>query len=163
MEVILNSTVSSNYISTGKAYIKTKDPVTKVKSVKELDLADNRISGFSDLLIGAIIRYKNSGLTLQFDAKYSGEFYSDNYGERLSEYRLLYPGITSYDDNKIDSYFTSNFYAGYDFHSAPFFNNIKFYMQVNNLFDNLYAAYAIGGEFFPAAERNILFGIKVEL
>lgn len=163
LEVIVNSNISSNYISSGKAYIKTKDPVTMIKSVKELDLSDNRISGFSDFLFGAIVRYKKSGITLQFDAKYSGEFYSDNYGEKLSAFRILYPGITSYDDNKIDPYFTANLYAGYDFNPSLFFNNVKLYLQVNNLFDNLYAAYAIGGEFFPAAERNVLFGIKLGL
>ena len=39
----------------------------------------------------------------------------------------------------------------------------KFIVQVNNIFDNLYSAYAIGKEFFPAAERNWLAGIQVGL
>lgn len=163
LELILNSTISSNYISEGKAYIKTKDPVTSIKSIKELDLSDNQISGFSNFQFGGIVRYKNCGITLQMDAKFMGEFYSDNYGENLASYRALYPGITSYSDNKIDSYFTANFFASYDFQPSIFFNYIKLFVQVNNVFDNLYAAYAIGGEFFPAAERNLLFGLKLGL
>jgi iron complex outermembrane receptor protein len=31
----------------------------------------------------------------------------------------------------------------------------------NNVFDNLYSAYAIGKEFFPAAERNFIAGIQL--
>jgi iron complex outermembrane receptor protein len=34
---------------------------------------------------------------------------------------------------------------------------------VNNIFDNLYSAYAIGQEFFPAAERNFIAGIQISL
>jgi iron complex outermembrane receptor protein len=36
-------------------------------------------------------------------------------------------------------------------------------MQVNNIFDNLYSAYAIGKEFFPAADRNFIAGIQIGL
>ena len=39
----------------------------------------------------------------------------------------------------------------------------KLYLQVNNIFDQLYSAYAIGKEFFPAAERNYLVGIQIGL
>jgi len=163
LEIMLNTTISSNYISSGKTYVNASDPVTGEEIVKAVDLSDNRISGFSNLQFGSIVRYKNWGLTLQADARFVGDFYSDNYGENLSKYRTLYPGITSYSDNKIDSYFTANFFASYDFQPSLFFNNIKLFVQVNNVFDNLYAAYAIGGEFFPAAERNMLFGIKLGL
>jgi iron complex outermembrane receptor protein len=163
LEIMLNTTLSSNYVNSGKSYVSVTDPVTQEDVVKEVDLADNRISGFSNFQFGGIIRYKNWGLTLQADARFVGDFYSDNYGENLSKYRALYPGITSYSDNKIDSYFTANFFASYDFQQTLFFNNIKLFVQVNNVLDNLYAAYAIGGEFFPAAERNLLFGIKLGL
>jgi iron complex outermembrane receptor protein len=40
---------------------------------------------------------------------------------------------------------------------------MKIFLQVNNLLDELYAAKAIGKEFFPAAERNILVGMEVGL
>jgi len=36
-------------------------------------------------------------------------------------------------------------------------------LQVNNIFDNLYSAYAIGKEYFPAADRNFIAGIQVRL
>lgn len=163
LEILLNAAVSSNYISSGKTYIKYKDPLTQVKAIKELDLTDNRISGFSNAMFSAIIKYRSGGMTLQAESKYIGDFYSDNYGENLAAYRISYPGITSYSDNKVDAYFTANFFASYDFQQSLFFNNIKMFLQINNVFDNYYAAYAIGGEFFPAAERNILFGLKLGL
>jgi len=163
LEVTLNSTISSNYIDKGKTYIKYKDSFTGSKVITELDLADNRISGFSDLMFSGIVRYKFSGLTLQMQGRYVGDFYSDNYGENLKKYLQLYPEFVSYTDNKVDSYFTADFFASYDFQPGKFFNNIKMFVQINNVFDNLYAAYAVGEEFFPAAERNFLCGIKVGL
>jgi iron complex outermembrane receptor protein len=163
LEILLNASISSNIIDDGITYVKYKDPVTKTKTIKALNLSDNRISGFSDLMFGGIIRYKKYGITLQLETKYTGDFYSDNYGSNLTKYRSMYPGITTYADNKVDAYFTTNLFAGYDFNPGIFFNNIKVFIQVNNVFDKLYAAYAIGGEFFPAAERNLLFGIKVGL
>ena len=45
----------------------------------------------------------------------------------------------------------------------PVAKDLQLFIQVNNLFDNLYASYGIGKEFFPAAERNYLFGIKLGL
>lgn len=163
LEILVNSTFSSNYINSGKTYIKYRDPLTQNKITKEIELKDNNISGFSNLMFSGIVKYKTGGLTLQLESKYIGEFYSDNYGSNLGAYRLNYPGITSYADNKVDGYLTANLFASYDFQQSLFFNNIKMFIQINNVFDNYYAAYAIGGEFFPAAERNILFGLKLGL
>ena len=163
IELIINSSFSSNYIDKGKAYVSYTDPSSQADVTAPVDLSGNRVSGFSNLILSGIARFKHSGLTLQLQTRYVGEFYSDNYGSKLAEYRILYPGITSYADNKIDPYFTADFFASYDFQPSIFFNNIKLFVQVNNVFDNLYAANAIGGEFFPAAERNLLFGLKVGL
>ena len=163
LEVILNSTLSSNYISSGKTFIKYTNPLSQIRTIRELDLKNNNISGFPNIMFSGIVKYRVSGLTLQIESKYTGDFYSDNYGTNLSAYRISYPGITAYSDNKVDAYFTANLFASYDFQQSLFFNNIKMFLQINNIFDNYYAAYAIGGEFFPAAERNILFGLKLGL
>ena len=162
-EIILNGTYSKNYVSRGINYVDYTDPNTGDAKVAPVDLSDNRIGGFPDVIFNGVIKYKNSGFFAQLNAQYVGDFYSDNYDNKLAEYRSLYPGITDYSDNKVESYFTADFMTSYEFSFAPAFNKIKVFLQVNNLFDNLYAAYAIGKEFFPMAERNFLAGINVGL
>jgi len=62
-----------------------------------------------------------------------------------------------------DAYFVSDFYLSYEFYLLSALTPWKIFVQVNNIFDNLYSAYAIGKEFFPAAERNFIAGIQVGL
>jgi len=147
-----NATFSNNYISKGRQYLDDQNYI---------DLKNNRISGFPDITFNAILKYKNSGFMAKLMAKYVGEYYSDNYDENLSQYLIDNPGFTWYEDNKVEAYFISNLLTSYEFNLEPYFNSIKLFLQVNNILDNLYAAYAIGGEFFPAAERNFLAGIKL--
>lgn len=154
LELTLNGSYSKNYISEGYEYLGGKD---------KINLADNRISGFPDITFNAILKFNYENFTAQFFAKYVGDFYSDNYDKNLESYLNQYPGFVDYNDNKVDAYFTANLIAGYETSLGDFFKKVKVYLQVNNLFDNLYAAYAIGKEFFPAAERNFITGIKLGL
>ncbi|MDQ7818490.1 MAG: TonB-dependent receptor [Melioribacteraceae bacterium] len=163
VDLIFNGSLSKNYISSGSTIIKYKDPVSGIKVISPLDLSGNRISGFPDLTFNAIFKYNSHGFLTQIAAKLVGEFYTDNYGQSLGVYWKRYPGMTDYTDNKVNSYFVVNLYSSYEFELEPYFNNLKLFLQINNLFDNLYAAYGIGKEYFPAAERNILFGIRVGL
>ena len=152
LDIHLNGSYSNNHISKGKQYIDDQNFI---------DLSDNRISGFPDVTFNAVVKYHSEGFLAQLFAKYVGDYYSDNYGSKLADYNSLYPGLTWYDDNKVDAYFVMNIITSYEFQVMPYFQNIKLFVQVNNIFDNLYAAYAIGGEYFPAAERNFLAGIKL--
>lgn len=149
-----NGSYSKNYIQKGKYFIDDQSFI---------DLADNRISGFPDITFNAIADIRYEGFEGKVLAKYVGEFYSDNYDENLNEYLDDNPGFVDYADNKVDAYFTMNLLLKYSFQLQPFFNNVKIFLQINNLFDNLYAAYAIGKEFFPAAERHFMGGIEVNL
>ncbi len=157
LEIMANGTYSKNFISKGVAFI--EDTI----SIKELDLSGNRISGFPDLMANLVIKLNYKGFNMQIANKFVGDFYSDNYDKYLKEYLVKYPGFNDYSDNKVDSYFTTNIFAGYEFRLNPVFKKVKIFAQVNNLFDNLYAAYAVGKEFYPAAERNYLMGINVGL
>lgn len=153
-EIFANATYSKNTISSGLEYIDGNTPI---------DLSGNRIAGFPDFLANAGITFRKAGLHMQLTAKYVGKFYSDNYDERLNEYLLQNPAFVSYSDNANDAYFTIDFYGSYEMN---FFNSLtpsKVFFQINNIFDELYSAYAIGQEFFPAAERNFLVGIQVSL
>ena len=107
------------------------------------------------------IYYK--GISFQLSGKYVGEYFSDNYDENISQLLIENPLFVSYTDNKVDSYFVMNLMSSYEFKLDKVFNSVRVFAQVNNIFDNLYAAYATGGDFFPAAERNFLVGMKLGL
>lgn len=154
-ELIINGSYSKNYIDKGETVLSYN------KALVYLDLNGNRIAGFPDITFNGILQYKNHGLFAQFSTKYVGEFYSDNYENQIQNYLTDYPGILDYNDNTVEAYFAVNFLASYQFELLPMFNTVKVFFKANNIFDHLYAAYAIGKEFFPAAERNFLAGVRV--
>ncbi|MBN1302007.1 MAG: TonB-dependent receptor [Melioribacteraceae bacterium] len=150
----INGSFSQNYISKGRYYISENEYI---------NLDGNRISGFPELTFNAIVNYRFNGLFLQLTAKYVGEFYSDNYDKKLTDYLNAFPGFVDYSDNIVESYFVSNLLASYELELDPYFSKLKIFLQVNNIFDKLYAAYAVGKEFYPAAERNFITGIMLGL
>lgn len=163
MDLVVNATYSRNNISEGKTFIKYKDPVTKVKSVKEVSLNDNPISGFPEMLVNGSLRFNTSRFSSYISVKYTGKFYSDNFGDKLSSLLVSYPGFSGYDDNRVDASFTADFFVSYELKLNSIGTTVKLTGQVNNIFNNLYASYAIGKEFFPAAERNYTAGIQLGL
>jgi len=156
-EFILNGTYSKNKILDGKTFIKFNKVITKVT------LNDNQISGFPEIVFNGIIKFNYQGFSSTFIGKYVGDFYSDNYGKNLASYIKKYPGIVNYTDNKVDAYFATNLVFTYKRKNIAGLQKIKFFIQVNNLFNKLYATNAVGKEFFPAAERHFLAGIKIGL
>ncbi len=154
LDFTFNGTYSQNFISEGKFFLSRNEVI---------DLKDNRIAGFPDLTFNAIFTARYKGLFAQLTGKYVGEFFSDNYDDNLQSYLSRFPGFVDYSDNKVDAYFVANLLASYEFKLAPFFNTAKVFIQLNNLFDNLYAAHAIGRDFFPAAERHFLAGLNIKL
>jgi iron complex outermembrane receptor protein len=153
-EIFGNATLSKNTIEEGRFFIDEQNSI---------DLSGNRISGFPDILANAGVAFNHSGLYLRLTGKYVGEFYSDNYDVKLKSYLITYPGFVDYSDNLNEAYFVSDIFMSYEFSLMNFLTPWKIYLQINNIFDNLYSAYAIGKEFFPAAERNWLAGIQVGL
>ena len=149
-----NSTLSRNFISKGLYYIDENNSI---------DLSDNKIGGFPNFMFNAILKFNYNNFMLQMSNKFVGEFYSDNFDKNLPKYLSLYPSFTDYRDNENDSYFTSNLFLSYENELDTFINKIRFFAQVNNLWNNLYSAFAIGKEYFPAAERNYVFGMEVKL
>lgn len=162
LDFILNSSFSKNYIAEGFTYVKTKD-IYGNKVTAKINLKDNSISGFANSIINGIIRFSFEEFYLQLSGKYVSSFYTDNFAEKLPELLKQFPRLTNYPDNKVDSFYHLNFFASYDFYSNYLKTKFTFFLQVNNLTNNLYAAYGIGGEFFPSAERNYLFGVKINL
>ena len=162
LELFGNASYSQNKILNGITFIEY-DVSDSTTAITELKLNENKLSGFPEFIanIGASFRYK--GVYLKLTGKYVGSFYSDNYDSNLSGYLNSYPGFIDYSDNINDEYFVMDFYGSYEMNLFNSLTNSKIYVQVNNLFDNLYSAYAIGKEFFPAAERNFIAGIQIGL
>ncbi len=161
-EIFANASYSNNKINKGESYI---DYYINADSseVVGLDLKGNEISGFPDYLANFGISFQKYGLFLQVNGKYVGEFYSDIYSDRLKLYLSSYPSFISYNDNKNEAYFTANFSGSYEFNLFNSLTNSKIIFQINNIFDDLYSANAIGAEYFPAAERNFLIGLQLGL
>lgn len=154
VDIFGNVTLSNNEIKKGKYYLSANDFI---------ELNGNSISGFPDLLANFGIQFKRSDLFLKLTGKYVGKMYSDNFDIKLKDYLNNYGNFVDYYDNVNDAYFVFDFYGSYDFKLFDALDNSKIFLQVNNLFDNLYSAYAIGKEFFPAAERNFIAGIQIGL
>jgi iron complex outermembrane receptor protein len=153
-ELIGNGTFSRNTIEEGKYFIDDENFI---------DLNGNRISGFPDYMANLGLAFNYDGWYFRLNGKYVGEFFSDNYDDNLENYLQAFPGFVSYSDNVNEAYFISDFFASYEFYLLNALTPWKIFVQVNNIFDNLYSAYAIGKEFFPAAERNWLAGLQVGL
>ena len=161
-EFIFNASYSKNYISQGFAFVNTTD-IEGNDIVNPIDLVDNSIGGFPELTMNAILKLNYKGLMGQFSGKFVGDYYSDNYDDNLTSLLNTNPEFVGYTDNKVESYFMMNIMVSYNIEMNSFLNSTRVFAQVNNVFDNLYAAFATGGDYFPAAERNFLVGVKLGL
>lgn len=159
--LIFNSSFSKNFISNGSTFIESKD-VDGNKIIQEISLNGNKISGFPEFMLNIILNIEYYNFFLQISGKYVGSYYSDNFDKNLISLFQQFPNFLGYRDNKVDKYFSANFFASFTVNNLlGFSDNIKIFFQVNNIFNELYASYANGGDFFPAAERNFLSGIKI--
>ena len=149
-----NGTFSRNTIEVGRYFMDEENFI---------DLSGNRISGFPDYMANLGLAFNYNGWYFRWSGKYVGKFFSDNYDNNLNLYLESNPGFVSYTDNVNDAYFVSDFYSSYEFYLLSALTPWKIFIQVNNIFDNLYSANAIGKEFFPAAERNFIAGIQIGL
>lgn len=153
-EIFGNASYSKNKITSGKYFISDSESI---------DISNNSISGFPEILSNLGIQISYSNIYFKLSAKYVGKFYSDNFDNNISLYLNQFPGFIDYNDNVNDEYFVVDLYGSYEMNLFNSLTNSKIFIQVNNLFDKLYSGYAIGKEFFPAAERNFIAGIQLGL
>jgi iron complex outermembrane recepter protein len=161
LEFFANATYSNNLIQKGTTFVRYREPVTNERRVGEIDLTGNRISGFPDILSNFGLVFNDGKFYFRLSGRYVGDFYSDNYDERIEEYLSVFPGFIRYRDNKNEAYFTANFTGSYKVNLFNSLSDSKIILQVNNIFDNLYSAHAIGQEFFPAAGRSFIAGVQL--
>ncbi len=121
---------------------------TDYSSGVPLSLNDNPIAGFPDILANARLTYLHQGLILSLSGRFVGKQYTDNFKDEA---------------NTVDAYVVSNCSASYMFENLVDNIDVEAKLQVNNIFDRLYAAYGEGSDFFVGAERNIFFNLTIGL
>ena len=110
-------------------------------------LDGNHIAGSPDYMANFRIAYTRDVFSASLDTKYVGSFYTDN---------------TQSETRENDAYVVCN--ASVSCRFALESNVIMtVHGDVRNLFDRLYTMSGQGQEFFPAAERNYVLGISLQL
>ena len=111
------------------------------------NLDGNPIAGSPDFMANLRLQYATGDWRTSLDAKYVGDFYTDN-----TKNNLL----------KNDAYTVFNALLSYRVAlGSDVFLTIR--GEVRNLFDALYTMSGEGNEFFPAAERNYILGMSLQL
>jgi iron complex outermembrane recepter protein len=113
-----------------------------------LSLAGNPIAGFPGMLANVRLDCVAGDFAASASARYVGAFYTDNFRNEA---------------NKNDAYAVVNVDASYTVRRVFGVPSIRVRLQVNNALNALYSASGIGREFFPAAERNVFFGVEIQL
>lgn len=117
-------------------------------------LNGNTIAGFPELIANARASFASDGFSAVLSMQHVGDFYTDNFqnsGKGISD-----PART------VDAYTVFHAWLNYRF-DAGLGQSIEMRLQVNNLFDSIYASHGEGADFFPAATRNIFGSIQVVL
>lgn len=123
---------------------------------QRIALDGKRIAGFPDYMGSLRISYRKGGLLISILGKYVGDFYTDNFN-------LVPSNNVGGIDRKVDSYKVFDLTVGYRFDKILGLNNFELKIQINNLFNALYAGSGVGDEFYPGAERNYFVGVGFEL
>jgi iron complex outermembrane recepter protein len=152
--IFTNLSVSNNTIKEGSYFI---------DSLRSISLNGNKLSGFPGFLFNFGIVCNINRMYIKLAGKYVGAFYADNYDNKLGNYLVSFGDFIAYSDNINPPYFTADLMVSYSFNLFNAKSDSKFYLQINNIFDRLYSANAIGAEYFPGAERNFIAGFKLGL
>jgi len=113
-----------------------------------VSLNRNPVAGFPDVLANARLAYRTDGLTLSVAARYVGNQHTDNFKNEL---------------NTVDAYVVSDGFVSYRLPDIMENVGVEAKLQVNNIFDVLYAAYGESKAFFVGAERNMFFNLAINL
>ena len=109
-------------------------------------LDGNPIAGFPDLLAGARVTYAAGSLTFSWNGRYAGKQYTDNFGDNA---------------RSVDPSFIQSAALAYVLDGLIGDARLTARLQVNNIFDVLYAAYGEGDQYFVGPERNAFFTLTL--
>jgi iron complex outermembrane recepter protein len=113
-----------------------------------LSLDGNPIAGFPDVIANVRARFVRGGFSASVAARFVGKQHTDNF---------------NLEEHTVDPYAVCDMSAAYRFANVVNDISLEAKVQVNNVFDALYAAYGEGTQFFVGAERNIFFNLSVIL
>jgi iron complex outermembrane receptor protein len=111
-------------------------------------LDGNPIAGFPDFLANTRVSYRLPHFAVSLAGRFVGLQYTDNFKNAA---------------NTVDPFFVSDASVSYQLDSLPGGVRAEAKLQVNNVFDALYAAYGEGAQFFVGAERNIFLNLSFQL
>jgi iron complex outermembrane receptor protein len=153
-----NATFSSNKIIEFDYITETGDKIS---------LKNNDIARFPSDIGNLRLSYDYEGFYISILGKYVGEYRTDSYGDLIKTETKLINSLNAkgeyYYDNTLPAYTIFNADISYKIQSIFDLNSLTIRAQINNLTNVLYAAGAIGRQFFPAAERNVYIGIGLGL
>lgn len=145
LEVYANAAISRNRLEKYMVY----------QGTTPVSLDGNTIAGFPDALANVRATYRTDRLTLSLALQHVGEFYTDNFQN---------PRKAAPDPNRtVDAYTVVSGWIGYRLPFEPVGKQLEARVQVNNLLNLCYATHGEGGEFFPAAERNVFASLRIDL
>jgi iron complex outermembrane receptor protein len=137
-----NASISSNTIVK-----ETFLDVDSTGAVFATKLDGNPIGGFPSLMGNLFVNYQTDKLTVSLSAKYVGSFYTDNF---------------KIEADKNDAYTVFNVEALYKLPQIAS-ASVTLRGEIRNLLNTLYTQTGDGNLFFPAAERNFVVGITLQL
>jgi iron complex outermembrane receptor protein len=111
-------------------------------------LDGNPIAGFPDVLGNLRVTYTGGPLRFSWIARYVGRQYTDNFKN---------------EDHSVDPSFVCNATLSWKVKDRSAGLGFDAMLQVNNIFDVLYAAHGEGDQFFVGAERNAFFQLTCTL
>jgi iron complex outermembrane recepter protein len=111
-----------------------------------LELDGHRIAGFPDVLANLHAAYRWNDLAVRLTGRYAGKQYTDNFEN---------------EEHTVDPSFVVNGALAFTLHGLAEGVDCEARLQVNNIFDLLYANYGEGADFFVAAERNLFFTLAL--
>lgn len=140
-----NGSISRNRLIRHKIFV----PVTDSTGVsfQPLDLGGNPIAGFPDALANVRLTYENEVVTLSTGLKFVGDFHTDNFNS---------------EETRNDAYTVVNTELLYRL-PRLLESDITIRAEVRNLLNRLYFSHGEGNAFFPAAERNYLLGLTINM
>ena len=119
-----------------------------------ISLDGNAIAGFPGFIANARASYTMDGFSAVLSMQHVGDFYTDNAQD--PDNGSTDPGRT------VDAYTVFHAWVNYRL-PLEFAHSVEVRVQVNNLFDTIYASHGEGGDFFPAATRNIFASLQITL
>ncbi|MCZ6776385.1 MAG: TonB-dependent receptor, partial [Ignavibacteria bacterium] len=113
-----------------------------------VSLNDKPIAGFPDVLGNARLTFRHENFAISWSGRYVGKLYTDNFKDEA---------------NTVDPFFVSDAWTSYTFAHVIDNVDVEAKLQVNNIFNRLYAAYGEGDAFFVGADRNVFFNLAIRI